>query len=663
MAKKYTLQVCTPLIIFLSYNNAFADDLLTIYSKAAEKDPVIQQARASYEATKQNCPIALADLLPSLVFKAGISYSKVLNFTTPGTTTNPSVKNPSVRQSYFEFNLGQSLFEWDKISRLLQSEIEVHKAIHDLETAKQDLLVRVTKAYFNVLQAEDTYEYNATERYAVKKLYDEAKEKFDVGLIAIGDVEEAKARFDLKSADEIRSKNDVADRYEELNAIVGERIKSLSVLTPNFKPTSPKPANIEEWVKMALKRNHSLAAEELAIQIQDKNVDIAFADHLPKIRANARYSGRKSSRSLTVDEITASQGYFNSYGASIDGTWELFASGGTQAKIEREKYNTTAQCFKTEKLKRTVISETRQSFRNIITSLNQAHALEQAQKSSLIALDATKAGYEIGTRASIDVLDRLTDVYDQKRRLAEARYSYVNNIVNLKFQSGILTNNDLNIVNNWLISKPEKEKLSQKTASKSSILETIENIDSKADKQAIDKPKTPEKTESLPKSVPQTKKNSSRSSLAPLKAETKAEPIIKKNNAPATKSKSIVDATISKPQENTDTIQPEKVAPSTPENNEPVAPKSPKMQPKNPIIKSIETFENDDMSGGPGQASDIIEPLNLNEMPPAPVKDKNSKKATVNNKTASAHEIRQQRLEDLEIKLKQIIAEYKSIKQ
>lgn len=479
--------------------NLYSDDLLTIYSKAAKRDPIIAQAQATYESERQNLPIAVAELLPQLFLRAGINRDKILDLSGNQTNSITTTKrtSPTVRSKYFALNLSQSLFEWDKIQKYLQSEYVVQKAMHDLEAAKQDLLIRVSEAYFNILQAEDILEYTKTEKIAINEMYKQAQARFDVGLIAVADVEEAKARYNAKNADEIKAANDIANKYEELNAIVGEKIQQIDILSPNFKADYPKPSIMEKWVAMAIKRNHTLMSQELAYCIMEKNEDIAFAGHLPNIKLNARYTGREGNRSIIIDEISTVKGYINTYGASIDGSWELFASGGTQAKINQAKYNTYAEGFNTEKVRRGIISDTRQSYRNIITSLSQIKALEVAQLSSVSALDATKAGYDLGTRASIDVLDRLTDLYNQKQRLAIAKYTYIKNIIKLKQDSGILSNEDMAIVNRWLVTRALKNK---NHLDKTDVRETVLQSMKKSDEQRINEikqtSKVPVKTNS-----------------------------------------------------------------------------------------------------------------------------------------------------------------------
>ncbi len=504
LSYKHSVTITTTIIGMASLifsTNLYSDDLLTIYSKAAKRDPIIAQAQATYESERQNLPIAVAELLPQLFLRAGINRDKILDLSSNQTnsikTTNATKRtSPTVRSKYFALNLSQSLFEWDKIQKYLQSEYVVQKAMHDLEAAKQDLLIRISEAYFNILQAEDILEYTKTEKIAINEMYKQAQARFDVGLIAVADVEEAKARYNAKSADEIKAANDIANKYEDLNAIVGEKIQQIDILSPSFKADYPKPSIMEKWVAMAIKRNHTLMSQELAYCVMEKNEDIAFAGHLPNVKLNARYTGREGNRSIIIDEISTVKGYINTYGASIDGSWELFASGGTQAKINQARFNTYAEGFNTEKVRRGIISDTRQSYRNIVTSLSQIKALEVAQLSSVSALDATKAGYDLGTRASIDVLNRLTDLYNQKQRLAIAKYTYIKNIIKLKQDSGILSNEDMAVINKWLVTKDFKNKNHlDKTDVRETILQSMKNSDEQRTKEIKQTSKDPIKTD------------------------------------------------------------------------------------------------------------------------------------------------------------------------
>lgn len=464
-------KVIAPLTFSMAISNlAYGHGLLKIYQLAAKKDPQLQQAFADFKSVEQNIPIAVADLLPEVTLNAGISYDKLLDFTNPGGSN-------TVNSRYFSANLTQPLFYWDKINRYLQSELEVQKSIHDLEVAKENLLTRVSEAYFNVLEAEDTLEFVSTERNSVKQLYDEAQERFDVGLIPIADVDEAKARYDLQTAEEIDAKNQVLARYDELMEIVGENVEHLSVLTPKFKPSNPKPTEVKKWLQMAMDRNHSYASQKLNSAITEKSEDIAFAGHMPYADATAQYRGVKSSTSMQIDDVSSAKGYLNSYGGAINGGIEIFGGGGTQAAVEQAEFNTLAEGYKTEQVRRETISNTSQVYRNVMTNIQQISALEQAVASSLSALEATRASYEVGSRASIDVLDRLTDLYEQKQKLSQARYSYIKNVIELKRLAGVLTNNDIITIDQWLIAKRANAKKLDNSDVKSNIMQTIKKVD------------------------------------------------------------------------------------------------------------------------------------------------------------------------------------------
>lgn len=486
-------KIISPLAFSLLFNSsAYSHGLLQVYQLAAKKDPQLQQAFADFKSVQQNVPIAVSDLLPEVTLNAGIDYDKVLDF-----TDLRAGENPSINSKFFSINATQPLFYWDRIHRYLQSNIEAEKAIHDLEVAKEDLLLRVSEAYFAVLEAEDLLEFVSTERKSVNQLYKESLERFNVGLIPIADVDEAKARLDLTTADEIQAQNDVQNRYDELIEIIGEDVNHAKILTPKFKPSSPKPTDVKKWLKMAMARNHLFTSQKLNRDIVEKNEDIAFAGHMPSVDANAQYRGVNSSRSLQVDDISTAEGYLNSFGGSIEGRIEIFGGLGTQAAVEQAEFNTKAEGYVTERVKRETISNTRQAYRNVITNIKQIQALEQGVISSYSALEATKASYDVGTRASIDVLDRLTDLYDQKQRLSSARYQYIQNVLELKRLAGVLTNKDILTIDKWLVDS--KNRVRDKFDVRDSI---IRDVESKDQKQYGTKATTTQQE----KEVPQTKK-------------------------------------------------------------------------------------------------------------------------------------------------------------
>jgi outer membrane protein len=624
----------------LFQSNVYSDDLLTVYHKAAQRDPALQQAIADYNATKQNLPIAVADLLPSLVLKASLSHDKISHFTI----------NPAASSKYFSLELSQSLFEWDKIQRICQANYEVLKAIHDLEAAKQDLLIRVSTAYFDILEAEDNLEYVSIEKDAIKKLYDQAQEKFNVGFIAIADVEEAKARYDTNVSDEIKSKNDVANKNEVLWQIINEKIKDIAILTPKFIPTSPKPTNIDQWVDMALKRNHTLVSQRYEYQIKEKDQDIAFAGFLPSAKFNAHFLGKDSSKTIQISDVRTIKGYFDTYGWDVTGNWNLFAGGGTLAKVNQTGYYAIAEGYNTDKVARQVTSDTRQSYRNITSSVSQIKALEQAIKSGMASLEATKAGYELGTRASIDVLNSLTDLYNQKQKLSSARYTYIKNVIKLKQNSGILSNEDMAIVNDWLVSKNIKTKNIDKTDPKNQVFHEIELKEKEAvtefnaenikknKSRTLDKPfkKSPEKSpEKLPeksssndsiiKSAPAEQLAKTEISIAAeQQEETKKSPSKRSNNSDNS------DNTTQKTEDKSN-----KLNQSEPKWNNIAPDKKMDIMPNN---KQEKTTNIDDLS--PQLPEDLQAP------------EENS------NKTSNAAET----IKELDNKLKQIIADYKNNK-
>jgi outer membrane protein len=183
---------------------------------------------------------------------------------------------------------------------------------------------------------------------------------------------------------------------------------------------------------MAQNRNHTLVSEQIQYQIKEKDEDRAFAGYLPTVKANVGYRGVDSDNSIFVDEVSTANGYLSSYNRSLDGSWELFSSGGTMARVSQAKHNARAELFNVERVRRDIISNTRQAYRNIISSINQIQALEQAVVSGISALEATKSGYDVGTKVSTDVLNRLSDLYRQKQDLAIAKYLYIKNVIKIK---------------------------------------------------------------------------------------------------------------------------------------------------------------------------------------------------------------------------------------
>ncbi len=418
---------------------AHATDLLSIYERAEKEDAEFAQAQARFDAAEQQWPQARAAVLPQV--NATASRSEVENTDEIADNTN------SFDQERYQLELTQTLFDWSAFANLDRADAAVAQAEADLATARQELIVRVAEAYFDVLTARDGLRFAGAEKRAVERQLEQARERFEVGLIPITDVKEAQASFDLAVSRELEAQNELDRASEALRRIVGRRPGSLDGVQQRLPLKPPEPPDASAWVDRAVEQNPDLLAARSATEAARHGLREARGGYYPEVELFARRSNTDSSFTQggrvepfeeTEDEI------------GVQVSWNLFAGGRTSARSgEARAEFQEAQAAVTD-ARRGVQQRTRDSFRAVETSLAQVRALRQAVESNRSRVEATRSGFEVGTRTSVDVLNAVRDLYRAQSDLSEARYDYIVNRLRLKRAAGTLTVEDLRRINGWL---------------------------------------------------------------------------------------------------------------------------------------------------------------------------------------------------------------------
>ncbi len=411
--------------------NLSAEDLQTVYQLATQKDPVVQRAAASRDAATARIDVSKARLLPSVVFGADVSRSAGDNLRFSG--SNSVGAGIQARQSLFDWSNWQGLDRAEKIA--LQSQ-----TIYDAEV--QALIVRVTDAYFNVLKARDNLTFVAAEKRSVERQLEQTKQRFAVGLTAITDVHEAQAQFDSVVAREISSENALENAREALREITGQYHAQVAQLdTDKFSASRPSPEVVTEWVSIAQENNLALKAQRIALDVSALDIHLAKSGHLPTLDASAN---------LGVSKVS---GFDRSDSSSIgiNLSVPIYAGGGIEAgvRVAQANYVEVSQAF--EQTHRSVVRQVRSSFNDVNSQMSVIRALEQAVISAQSALQATEAGFEVGTRTIVDVLLSTRNLFDAQRNLSGARYDYILAQLQLKQAAGNLTEQDLLAINSALI--------------------------------------------------------------------------------------------------------------------------------------------------------------------------------------------------------------------
>ena len=410
---------------------AQAADLMQVYKEALTYDAQYASARAAQTAGQEKAPQGRAGLLP--VIAASGSYSKL----------DPDHSLDYEKNTY-GIALTQPLFNWGNLVQYKQGKLATALSDVTFEQARQDLILRVSQAYFDVLAAQDVIDFVQAQKVAISEQLDSAKHNFEVGTATITDTHEAQARYDLAVAQELAGLNDLAVKRAALQQIIGKYPAELAPLRTGIMMASPDPENIDRWVAYAEKQNFNVIGSQLSLEIAQYEISRLRSGHMPSVdlvagRSRTHYSGNSPYQDTP---------YTNSIG--VEWNIPLFAGGGVTSQVreaialENKARNDLAY------VRRRAAQNARQAFLGVTSGLAQVKALEAAEISSQSALESNKLGYEVGVRINIDVLNAQQQLYSARKDLASARYDTIMYGLKLKSAAGILTEADLVRVNGLL---------------------------------------------------------------------------------------------------------------------------------------------------------------------------------------------------------------------
>ncbi len=430
---------------------ALADDLLQVYQQALANDPVVNQAKAQRDAAYSGITISRANLLPQISGTVGYTTSSAerAQFLGDGITMIDSDSD----STSFGLNLSMSLYDHANWVGLDRAEKVAEQSDAQLASAMQELIVRVTTAYFDVLRAKDNLEFVKSQKSAIGRQLEQTKQRFEVGLTAITDVHEAQANYDLTEADEIQASNAVEVALEALRVISGKYHDKLFELnTEKFSATMPQPASPEEWLDTAEEKNLALLVNRLAMDIAKEDIASARAGHLPTLDLSASAGKDKTHSTTTVgsERIDNTTPYLDSYSVGVQLNVPIFQGLRVSGQTEQAKHNYISASQDLELTHRQTIQSIRSSFNDVKAAMSTIRALEQAVVSAQSALEATEAGFDVGTRTIVDVLNSTQNLFDARRNLSGARYDFIQAVVSLKQAAGTLTAMDIETINKGL---------------------------------------------------------------------------------------------------------------------------------------------------------------------------------------------------------------------
>ncbi|NOS97916.1 MAG: TolC family outer membrane protein [Methylotenera sp.] len=420
--------------------------LVDIYQQALMHDPTLASALSANQSAQE------------IVEQGKALYRPTVNFNADANAVKTDIRylksNVPPGQSNFEtykmaIDARQPIYRKQNLVQIEQTKTQVGIADKQLHLSQQALILRTTQAYFEVLIAQDKIDLIATQKAAILSQLEQAKANFDVGNATITDVNEAQARFDLTSAQEIAAVNEHQVAKYAVQAITGERPQNLATVKADIKP-SALAQNMDKWLEVAAQNNLNIQIQQDAVKLSEQEIEREKAGHLPTLDAVA---------SLSESYTTGSASVFNTGNDLKTGAIglqlqiPLYQGGATSSKIRQAIINKQKSLDDVVIARRQTELETQRAYLNLGTSIAQVTAFEQALISSQSQVDSTKLGYEVGVRTSVDVLNAQQQYFSAKRDLLQARYNYLVNIIRLKTVTGVVTEADLQDINQQLVAQ------------------------------------------------------------------------------------------------------------------------------------------------------------------------------------------------------------------
>ena len=429
------------ILYILPINIVYAVDLIEVYNIAVKNDPELMASEAKHKATMQDYPIARSYLLPNLKFSASSQRTRE---SIDGSVYGRSTSTTQFTTDEYSINLKQPLYRRDLFALLEKSEYEVAKSLAERDAARQDLIIRVSESYFNILDSIDNISYVKSENVAIKSQLSESKKRLEVGLIAITDYAEAQASYDLSETKYIEAENLSDLSKESLYVLTGKQFKKFSSLTLDIKAKDPNPDNIKAWEDFAIKQNLDLLAYKRAQDVAITNLKYERSKHFPTLDI---YGAVKE-----TDKGGGSSGAFESNNdyIGIELNIPIFIGGNTYYNSKKAYYLEEQARYNLIKKKREIVRDSRQAFLNLKSSISKVKASKKALESNELSVEYNKAGFEVGTRSTTDVLLALKDLFKAKKNYSKAKYEYLISNLKLKKSIGTLSIDDLEIINTWL---------------------------------------------------------------------------------------------------------------------------------------------------------------------------------------------------------------------
>lgn len=431
---------------------AQAADLLTITRDALNNNAALASARAEYLGVEAGRDVARSGLLPQVSATGNVAHNQQYESQTSsragtgaGGVTGDFSSASDDRYNTVSLSLEATQALYDEVTRreVTQAERQIDQQVYLLAATEQQLLIDTASAYFDILRAHEILEARLAQERAIGRQLEQAGEQFEVGLIAITEVEEARATFDQSRADRIAAESNLQVAFEALEQLTGQRYASIEALGDSMPVGLPNPSSRDYWVEQALELNPQVLAQQAGIEVARTGVEIARAGNLPTLQAFGNYQYGDSDIDNTTGQDSSSQ-------VGLSANLPIYTGGRTSASIRQGTYQLESSQYDFESQRRSSIQQVRSLYTQVSNDVETVEARQQAIVSNQSALEATRAGYEVGTRNIVDVLNAEQNLYNAIANYAEARYDYVVNLLSLRQQAGRLDVDAIEEVNAWL---------------------------------------------------------------------------------------------------------------------------------------------------------------------------------------------------------------------
>ncbi len=434
---------------------AYSADLWNVYQLALKNDPTFAQAQANYEAALENKPIARAGYLPNVGLNASRNIQRSNGSEPFGFGPNGPIQGNYDSNNYstaYSIQITQPIFNWAAWETIKQADASVAQAQAQYLAAQQDLIVRTATAYFNVITARDTLAADHAATEANAKQLEQTKVKYQVGMSAITDVQNAKAAYDQSVATEIAAQQQVINAEESLRAITGQPVGELQQPPADMPLRAPDPDNTTQWVATALKQNPNLMAAQAAAAVAASLVSIKRAGNYPTLNLTLQHTKNQNNNDFSAlgsqfNELSDTNGTVLGLQLSVP----IFSGGSVSAQVTQAERQYDAAQDQVQLVTRQTEQQTRTAYLGVLTGISQVKALRQSVKSNETSLQGMETGMRVGTRTIVDVLLARQNLVTAQTNFAQSRDTYLTSVLQLKQAAGILNPQDVQQINALLV--------------------------------------------------------------------------------------------------------------------------------------------------------------------------------------------------------------------